>query len=250
LKCIKLAECVQDVQRLLKRVVEEAYAEDSAEGFFPALYIEETEDLLRAARQGVFDEPKRLEETVVAFANRYFLARGQYRLGLDPSRVWALSFNAATRDTLLLVQHLLLGANAHINLDLAPTVAETGLCGRDYERVNDILALGVERIQERINQVSPLFALLDRVFWSADEFAVIFGIRALRARAEEIAARLLRAPGDERERVLAEVDRDAESFGRQLLRPRVAGRLLLPALRAEEKWISPRRMIERLLSPQ
>ena len=69
----------------------------------------------------------------------------------------------------LILQHLLLGINAHVNLDLAVVAAEicpgeeiTALRD-DFMRINAVLAALLPKVRLCIGRYSPLLDVLDRV---------------------------------------------------------------------------------------
>lgn len=104
-----------------------------------------------------------------------------------PTQSWAHAFEATKNSKLLIIQHFLLGINAHINLDLGIAVAETvGETGdlidfqNDFNKINEILASMVDDVQERIVKVSPLFSLLEKVGKGREDKVVLFSINVAR----------------------------------------------------------------------
>jgi len=84
------------------------------------------------------------------------------------------------------MQHLLLGINAHINLDLGIAAAETtgahGLADfeRDFNKINEVLAAMVADVKAAIGKVSPLFKLLELVGKGKEDKLVSFSINIAR----------------------------------------------------------------------
>ena len=66
-----------------------------------------------------------MERLDAIFAARYLEAVQQLWSGSVPSRSWRVAFDAATQPGPIVLQHLLLGMNAHINLDLSIAAART-----------------------------------------------------------------------------------------------------------------------------
>ena len=98
-----------------------ALAAGDAAGFFPAMYVRVTEDIAARISAGQFDDGERMAQLIDAFAGHYIGARtGQIAV----PRCWQATWDVAADDHLLIAQHLLLGANAHINHDLALAVVE------------------------------------------------------------------------------------------------------------------------------
>lgn len=246
---IESATSVDDVLKILERCVETARAENSAEGYFPLIYLWETRDIAAAADDGLFDAPDELRRMIVVFANRYFSARRRFRAGEPTPKAWGLAFRAARSSSALVVQHLLLAMNAHINVDLAAAAAETGLSWPDYSRVDAILGKGITKIQSRLNRTTFLLRALDWFAGDFDEMFTVFSLKAARRYAFDLARRLRDTPEPGRAALVAEADDWALHLGRRLLTPPLRDRLLLAVVRLTERHASPRELIRLLERP-
>lgn len=240
---IQSATTVDEVLEMLERCIETARAENSAEGYFSLIYAWETRDIAAAASAGRFEAPDELRRMIVVFANRYFAARQQFRAGAPTPKAWGLAFRAARSSSALVVQHLLLAMNAHINVDLAAAAAETGLPLADYSRVDAILADGVAKIQSRLNRTTLVLRALDWFAGDFDEMFTVFSLKAARRHAFDLAQRLLGMPEQHRPALLAEADDLALQLGQRLLAPPLRDRLLLAAVYLSERKASPRELL-------
>ena len=137
-----------------------------------------------------------MERLDVMFANRYLTAMQQYRAGERPSRCWLKSFVAADARQPIILQHLLLGMNAHINLDLGIAAAgiapgsEVSSLEHDFDEINLILAGLVGQVQTEIYTVSPWMHLLGRIDPRADVAVTNFSMEKARTSAWDLATRL------------------------------------------------------------
>ncbi len=101
------------------------------------------------------------------FANRYLEAFTQHQNGQTPSQCWLFSFAVAEQWWPIVLQHLLLGMNGHINLDLGIAVARTTpqeelpAFEHDFNQINTLLAGLVDDVTKRLAKVWPLLAVLD-----------------------------------------------------------------------------------------
>jgi hypothetical protein len=240
------AEGVADVLALLARCLETARAENTADGYFPLLYTWETRDIAAAADEGVFEAPDEARRMIVAFSNRYFAARQQFRAGEPTTKAWDLAFQAARSSSALVVQHLLLAINAHVNVDLPAATAEVGMSWTDYSRVDSILERGVARIQSALNRTTIVLRLLDWLGGDFDEMFAAFSLKAARRHAFEVARKLRAAPEADRPRLLAEADEVAFAIGERLIHPPLRDRLLLAAVSLTERNKSPRDLLSLL----
>ena len=140
------ATTIDEVIQRLGEIIAASSAERDRRGYFAALYNRVTLAVRDGIAQGDFDDGPRMARFDVTFANRYLDAYDAYQSGGAVSRVWRRAFDAARREGLFVIQHLLLGMNAHITLDLgvaaatvAPGPALVALHD-DYDRINDVLA--------------------------------------------------------------------------------------------------------------
>ena len=84
------------------------------------------------------------------------------------------------------MQHLLLGINAHINLDLgiaaAQTTGDDALADfeQDFNKINEVLAAMVADVKAAMGKVSPLFKLLELIGKGKEDKLVSFSINLAR----------------------------------------------------------------------
>jgi hypothetical protein len=191
------AETMDDVLGALREMVDDCIGTDSRIGYFAARYRQVALAVKRAIDDGVFDDGERMSRLDAAFANRYLEALHAWRSDGRPSRSWRTAYRAADDDRPVLVQHLSLGVNAHINLDLP--IASARLCPgeaigelqRDFDLVNGILSTVLGDLQVRLAVLSPLLGALDVVLGRLDEEIVGFNVQ--KARSEAVGRR--RPPG-------------------------------------------------------
>src|SRR6185503_8364838 len=167
------ANNIDEVVAERDRIIAAALVERSRFGFFAALYRQVTLRVRQGIADGVFDDGRRMDRLDTVFANRYLDALAAWQTGRRPSKCWRVAFEATRRADLLILQHLLLGINAHINLDLgvaaaqvAPGAALPGLRA-DFDRINQILAVLTDEVKLVLEQFSPLLHLVDGI---GDEF--------------------------------------------------------------------------------
>ncbi|HWI63689.1 MAG TPA: DUF5995 family protein [Symbiobacteriaceae bacterium] len=162
-------------------------------GYFAALYRHMTLQVKLGMAAGHFEDNARMEHLDIRFAQRYFEAFDAWRSGRRPTESWHIAFEAAENRRLTILQQLLLGINAHINLDLGLSAAQTcpgsSLPGlhNDFNEINAIIATLTEQVQEEIGEVSPWIKLLDRVAGRTDETIVNFSIKIARNEAWDLA---------------------------------------------------------------
>ncbi len=232
-------QTIDDVLQELGRITDQAIADNEHLGVFAYVYWRTTAEIKRGIIQGRFEDGPRMERMDVIFAKRYIDAYHQYRAGQPVSKVWRLAFDAR-REPITLLQHLLLGMNAHINLDLGIAAADAvpgsaiHELEKDFMTVNAILAEIGDEMQERLSRASRLLFLLDWVGGRKDEQIVNFSIGKARGFAWEVAVGLAKLDGRGREDTIRGVDETATQVGKAVLRP--PGRLLPWVLRLIQRW--------------
>lgn len=180
---MKLAKTIDEVILILDDIIIVETNASSNLAYFPVLYKQVTQCIKDGIENNEFENNERMAVLDVIFANRYIKAYHQLKNNETPSQSWANAFAEANNTKMLIMQHLLLGINAHINLDLGIAVAETvGENGdianfeNDFNKINEMLANMVDDVQERIGNVSPLFYLLEKFGKGKEDKIVSFSI--------------------------------------------------------------------------
>lgn len=181
------ARTIDEVILQLNEIIAKEGANNSAMAFFPVLYKKVTERIKTGILNKEFENNPRMEKLDVIFANRYIEAYNAAAIGETITISWKNAFDAAKNSKFIIMQHLLLGINAHINLDLGIAVAETvgdeeNLVDfeGDFNKINEILASMVDDVKERIKDVSPLFYLLEKIGKGKEDKLVTFSINVAR----------------------------------------------------------------------
>ena len=181
------AQTIDEVISRLDEIIEVECANNSCMAYFPILYRKVTVRIKEGILKNEFENNQRMEKLDVLFANRYIDAYESLGNNKPFTKSWKNAFEAAKTGKLLIMQHLLLGINAHINLDLGIAVAETvGDDGEmldfenDFNKINEILASMIASVEAKIISVSPLFGLLDKFGKGREDKLVSFSINVAR----------------------------------------------------------------------
>lgn len=220
-----LAKNTDEVIQNLDAIIAEAIEERSRRGFFAALYRQITLKVKIGIKHGFFDDAARMEEFTTQFANRYFRALDDYQKNIKSTRIWHLTFDTVQQPELLILQHLLLAINAHINLDLGIVAAE--LCPGDklqtlqddFNKINAILGDVLEPAQFIIGKLSPLIEILDKLGGGKDEFILNFSIRKARQEAWNNAKILAYQTPDFQKAIIKVIDSKVVLLGRTITNP-------------------------------
>ncbi|RZL60137.1 MAG: hypothetical protein EOO93_15175 [Pedobacter sp.] len=133
----------------------------------------------------LFEDGQRMEKLDVIFANRYIDA---YSCNLNQTPLtssWKSAFDASIQPYTV-IQHLLMGMNAHINLDLGIAAAETAkgsdiqLIKKDFNLINNIIGSLINIIQKDLEEICAPMKLLKYVDNKSKESVINFSITAAR----------------------------------------------------------------------
>lgn len=215
------AASIDEVIRRLTEIVEESATRPLRLGYFAALYRKVTITIKQRIDAGdFFEDNARMERLDVIFANRYLQAYDQIQAGA-PTRCWGFAFQETRQWWPIALQHLLLGMNAHINLDLGIAAVQTVGAGDlaplqgDFIRINDLLAGLVGDVKAELAGVWPPLRWLNHGLGSVETSIINFSMTKARDAAWCFAEEL--APLNESDRHKAIERRDAETAALALL---------------------------------
>ncbi|GAB3233552.1 hypothetical protein J0A67_21075 [Algoriphagus aestuariicola] len=177
---------IHDVLLRMDQIVDECKSKQSRIGYFAILYRQVTRRVRDGILAGEFEDNPRMEVLDVCFAKRFIDAYELWQQGAGCTESWRLAFEASKEAKHLVLQHLFLGINAHINLDLgiaaAETMAEKELSGiqGDFNQINSLLAELVDGVKSNISKVSPIFGWLIPLAKGRDEMLLNFSIQIAR----------------------------------------------------------------------
>lgn len=233
---------IDDVVHALDDIIEDCHGQGSRLGYFPAMYRKTTLEVKRGLETGRFHDPERMERLDVVFARRYLDAYRTHRQGGRPTEAWRYAFAMGNSHRPGVIHHLLLGMNAHINLDLGISAVEVApgqsllSLKRDFDEINDILGELVDGVQDDLGSLFPLLRALDFLCLRLDEVAVHLAVRRARSTAWDKAVTLSGLqPDEDRTPHIASFDREALTLAETICPPGHLGphREAVPPLDAE-----------------
>lgn len=194
-------------------------------GFFAALYRKVTVQVRDDIEAGRFGDGERMEALDVAFANRYLDAVSVHWDAGRPTASWEVAFDASGSWRPLIVQQLLVGINAHINLDLGIASAavapgeELATLRADFMAINGVLAGMVGGVLEEMGRLSPWIGLLDRVGGRTERKLINFSLDVARREAWSFAERLAGLDPAAAAVEIERRDREVAALGRRVVHP-------------------------------
>jgi len=245
------ASNIDEVLSALQKIIGESINNKERVGYFAAMYYKVTDRVKKGILANEFEDGARMEKLDVTFANRFLEAFSQWRSQKQASGPWQVAFDSTKKSSLLVVQHLLLGINAHINFDLGIAAMEVApgntlqSLRRDFNSINDILALQTYEIISDINRISPLFSI---VGWHATNYESVliqFSIENARDGAWAFAENLSIASEKEYQELLLKRESSIKKLAEQLAKPAFMIRLTHVFVHLFE-WKNPAKIIRML----
>jgi hypothetical protein len=243
---------IDDLLSALDNIIQRAWDDKSRMGYFAGLYRRVTRAVRDGVSQGSFQNGALMERLDVVFASRYLDALAAYQAGTKLTRSWQVAFDACNDDSRLILQHLLAGMNAHINLDLGIASAQVSPGDQlpqlktDFDQINDVLATQVRSVETEMAALSPLIKNLSTVGLSSETTLITFNIGLARKTAWFLAERLAHEPSFLHEVTIDGLDLAASLGGRAILYPPFKTEDVAQILAAEVKDV--RRVIDILTS--
>ena len=241
-------ETIDHVIDQLADIIDWSRKTKSRLGYFAALYRKVTIKVKEGIAENFFDNGERMERLDVIFANRYLTAIEAYRNNRHPTNCWIYSFQVAKQLWPIVLQHLLLGMNAHINLDLgiaaARTVPSTELPSlqEDFNRINEILAGLVGDVQNDLAQIWQILRLMNRYLGNTQTAIINFSMEKARDNAWSVAERLAPLAESAQKVEIAKLDAEVAAFANVIRHPGVVGSAVSGFIRLGERGSVPKKI--------
>lgn len=236
------AKTIDEVIERLDVIIDDAKKNNSRIGYFPALYRKVTIEVRDKIKKGdYFKDNVRMENLDVLFANRYLTAYDQFVQNEKTTESWDIAFEKTKRYWPIVLQHLLWGMNAHINLDLGIAAARVDpkedikeLKG-DFDKINDLLGGLVVGVEEDLSEVWPTLKIILKFSGKIDDFLINFSMEKARKEAWKFAVELADKSPEEQAKMIAEKDREIAQFAKLINPPGLIPKLIFGVIRVGEK---------------
>jgi hypothetical protein len=216
---------IDQVIEQLDVIIQDSLQKKSRMGYFAALYKRVTVAVKDKVEEGYFDDNPRMEKLDVIFASRYLLAHHQYQNGEKCSTSWKIAFDSARWWSPLVIQHLFVGMNAHISLDLGIAASEVQRIDidsikDDFDKINVVLGSLVNEVQDQLSSIFWPLKPIDWILGGVDEKIAKFAMDFARDEAWKVAIAYSHLHTPEGRATYIETrDKDVSKFGIKIVRP-------------------------------
>lgn len=213
---------IDDILAQLENIIAECIKYGDRAGYFAALYYKVTASVKEGIANGQFEDGARMEKFDVVFAGRYLDAYNAWKNKKPLTASWQVAFGAAKNSSALVLQHLLLGMNAHINLDLGIAAVEVSggqmdSVQSDFNSINIIISALTYQVLNDLDRVSPLLSLLGLHASNQASVLIQFSIDNARDGAWCFAEDLVKKQGSDYDTCIAQRDQTIKKLAQGLI---------------------------------
>ncbi len=238
---MKPIENIDDVIEILDAIIEESKVTSSPLGYFAALYKKVTVKVKEGIATNFFDDGPRMERLDVIFASRYIDAYVAYQKSQPVTKSWEIAFNLSKMYWPIVLQHLLIGMNAHINLDLGIAAAEV-MKGKDihdlkddFDKINEVLSSLVHEVQDDLAAIWTTLKKILKWTGKVDDFLVDFSMEVARDGAWKFAVEYAETPEKDQPSLLVVRDDKVAKIGNLVISPGYIVGAIFKIIRLGEK---------------
>jgi hypothetical protein len=231
---------IQGVMSQLTQIEQHCAATQHKAGYFAALYKRMTAAVINGINTNQFEDNARMDKLDTIFAQRYVDAYNCYYAKSPCSTSWKTVFDCCADDSLIVLQHLLLGINTHINLDLAIAAAAVApgdaihALQNDFNHINALIASLVADVQECLCEIWFPMRVLTKIA-SGEQTAVLnFSIDKARDVSWANAVLLAHMPNDQSNAYIQQMDTAINDIGNKIKSPGTWTVFLLKLIRNTE----------------
>lgn len=244
---------IDEVLIELETIIADSEQQGNRLGYFAALYHKVTARVKDGITRGIFNDGARMEQLDVLFASRYLDALRCWQNDQPLTQSWKIAFEATEKRNPLILQHLLLGVNAHINLDLGIAAVDVmQIQGQqldkihsDFNTLNAIIGSLTYEVIHEIDHLSPLLSLIGFHANRTNSFLVQFSVANARDGAWCFAEELSEMPDAERKAHINQRDKDIAKLASTLVNNSGFLKFTLGIIHLFE-WKDPKKIVREL----
>jgi hypothetical protein len=233
-------QTIIDVIKRLETMVQQSMHTQHRSGYFAALYKRMTAAVAQGIQQHAFEDGPRMERLDIIFAKRYTDAYDAYYSGHPCSASWKFAFDCCANNKLTVIQHLLIGINTHINLDLAIAAALTcpgnaiNALQHDFNKINDVINALMNDVQESLCRIWWPMRMITKITNGRQEAVLNFSIDKARDASWASALLLAEMTAEQQQVYIQQMDMMVQRLGTGIESPGMLSHYLLQTIRATE----------------
>ena len=222
---MKQATTISEVISQLDEIIAWSIHNNNRIGYFATLYRRMTASIQRGILNNSFEDGKRMETLDVSFANRYFTAWEAYTNKKPCSDAWCAAFDACENGNLIVLQHLILGINTHINMDLCMATAECCpgdkiyALKNDFNKINELIAGESQLVQNTLCKIWFPLRFLNDIAGNQEKAVLNFSIGTARTCSWANAIALAQVEGELKNNLINEIEKLVINLSKKIINP-------------------------------
>jgi len=235
------ATTIADVIQQQTQIIDWCISRNHPAGYFACLYRRITVAVQTAIAQNGFQNGTRMKQLDVIFANRYIDAWQAYQNNQPCSKAWKFAFDACSNQRFVVFQHLLLGINTHINLDLCIAAAQTAPDNKihdleaDFMAINQIIATQSQQVQTILANIWPPMRLLQKLSNKNEEAVLNFSMATARKTSWTNGVALATISGQAHTNYIVAIDNSVLKIAGRVVSPGYLLQLVIKAIKLTER---------------
>ncbi len=167
---------IDEIIAALDKVISEAEKNNDTSGYFATVYRKATLRIKEEIVSGQFENSSRIEKISVFIARNYFEAHSNFINKKPVTISWRKAFRLSKNSHPIVLQHLLMGINAQMNLDLGVAIAEVAKgksldeLEADFNHIYGIFATVLREVQDNISSDWLTLKLLLKITGAIDKY--------------------------------------------------------------------------------
>ena len=232
---------IDQVISILDEIIAESEKNNNPLGYFAALYRNVTAKVKEGIQNNFFDDGPRMEKLDIIFAKRYLDAYYAWQKNEEVTKSWQKAFELSNSYWPIVLQHLLIGMNAHINLDLGIAAAEVSKNRNindledDFNKINQILSSLVNEVQNDLSKMWPTLEKILQKTKKADDFLVDFSMELARNGAWKFAKTIAKTPIESVDTLINDRDIKVAKKAGLIVNPGFLANIILKIIKLGEK---------------
>lgn len=232
---------IDDIIAALEDIIVDSENNNNTLGYFAVLYQKVTKKVKEGIENGLFEDGARMEKLDVVFAERYLNAYYASQKKEVITASWEKAFDNSSNYWHIVLQHLLIGINAHINLDLGIAAAQISRnkdindLENDFNKINDILSSLVGEVQNNLSSIWPTLKRILKKTGRADDLMVDFSMKIARDGAWKFAKSIANKSPDELNALIAIRDQKVAQKAIIITNPGLFAKVVLYLIRIGER---------------
>jgi hypothetical protein len=232
---------IDDIILALDEIIANAEQNDDPSGYFAIFYRKVIIKIKDEIGLGHFDNGPRMEQLNLIVARYYVEAYSNFMSKKQVTLSWRKAFVPSKDSRPIVLQHLLMGINAQINLDLGVALTEIlkeenlADLESDFNQIYEIFSSVVHEVQEGLSADWPALKLILKYICHIDDYWVDFRLDEARDSTWKFVNQYATVPKVSKQRAFSVRDQEVAAKTDVILKPGLLAEFIFSLVRIAER---------------